>query len=471
MPRLRFRLLSLMLALLSVGLHLACTARVISRPSSAVASGDDGTLYRLARTALDVEMTFELSACDVAPSRASASKQNLAVQPVRVSITPVAIPDPDAEFVVDNEALSTWLKTVESARFEMTKGMLTGVTYEAKDQARETVASGVKTLANVAKLMAPSPTALLTGMQRSMRIHQQSIEFVEARPTCSAAAREALAARSDLEGLRNALWPRWKAAVEALMKAASDDNAKIVARLDAQIQDVNTKLTVLKAARLQRTATRRIVPSIPQEQVPTNLLLLPVKLPKEALRDWVTDVNSLDTPALNAALGLQVTFTASGNPPQFKSERPWYGDDGKWRCCSAMPGIWYRNPAEATVVVARTSDGASMLTAEDVPILQLGSVYRISIENRVFQHNVHRVTFSGEGQLATFEYSEKRARALEAAGMLEDVSGGALDLQTAGLDRSTELAQKQQALLSALAQILKQQQELEKAMLAAEAAP
>ena len=95
-----------------------------------------GVMYRLPATTLKLQATHEIISCDPLDIRFS-----------DITLTPEFAPDPeiDAAYMLNHDELRSGLKIIESAKIELTGGMLKKVTYKAQDQTRETIKEGVNT--------------------------------------------------------------------------------------------------------------------------------------------------------------------------------------------------------------------------------------------------------------------------------------------------------------------------------------
>ncbi len=409
-----FSMTSIYLSFLIIScLVSGCTARIVSRPA------DDhipavGIAYHLPATELSYVMTFRLTDCQGA------------IEMTDAAIEQRAIPDRGAgTYLIDSSEFGNLSKTIPLAKISIANGMLTSISYDAKDRTADIIKGGANLLGDMASAVSPVNLSSLGG---ALRLFSGSRSLRQDRMV-----RTFQLSKSPQEG---------KASTQSMCNQATQDMMDEYVFL---LQHLKTMKQKLYAAENQLIEKRDGVADRIQDM--ENV----IKRTRERLADLDKHLTLQYRKPLIIESGKCEGFgdIMLESPPFTK----WFGDKGDndrfrrqfqaWidenklsytiSNCNAkgkgkmktVEGLYYRIPAQCKLEITRDT----LISANTVELMQCGRLAALEITNGAFQDNSHRIEFDPlSGEIRSFEFKDNTVRASEAlSGMTEaaKTAGGA----------------------------------------------
>lgn len=397
---------TLLVVLLTVS---ACTTRIVSRPVEGSAPAR-GIAYHLPATELTYRMTFRLADC------------RGGIEITETALEHRIVPDRAAgAWLIDSSRFGNLSKTIPLAKITIEGGLLTGITYEAKDSTKDILKGGATLVGDVVSAMLPvqlpslgGALSLLTAtrslnQERMIRSFQfQGDGRSAAGPgadLCNRAARDSLEEYRVLQDHLKALKQKLYETEAAL--AVKDGDASAKARdLEAAVKKTRDRLAGLDAF---LTLQYRV--PIPVEAKKCDAFG-DIAFDGAPFSRWFGGGEHRDVLAKQLA-----AWTAENKLSWTIGDcRPRPGDVGKEK---PPEGLYYRIPAQCRLEITKDA----FVSTHTVELMQCGRLAALEIENGAFQDNSHRVEFDPvTGEIKTFEFRDNATRAAEALGGADEAA-------------------------------------------------
>jgi hypothetical protein len=388
--------------LLILSLISGCTAKIISRPADSNLPAR-GIAYHLPATELSYVMTFRLVDC------------RGAIEITDTAIEQRIVPDRGAgAYLIDSSRFSTFSKTIPLARITIANGLLTNISYDAKDNTAEIIKGGATLLGDVIAGASSVNLSSLGGMltllsgSRSVRLDQmvRSLELKKSPQReeasvpnmCNQATQDIMDEHSDLlrhlKTTKRNLYAAEDQLIETRDKGAADKiqiMENIIKRTKERLSELDQHLTV---------------------QYRKPLIVESGKC------DTFGDITLESAPFTK-------WFGDKGDNNQFRKQFQTWIEENKLSYtignCNApvkkqgktemIEGLYYRIPAQCKLEITRDT----LVLTNHVELMQCGRSAAVEITNGAFQDNSHRIEFDpASGEIKTFEFRDNQARASEA---------------------------------------------------------
>jgi len=403
------RLVSAIVSIAVLLLFPSCTTRIVSHPAEDTAPAR-GIAYHLPATELTYRMTFRLTDCGGG------------IEITETALEHRVVPDRAAgTYLIDSSRFGSLSKTIPLAKITVEGGLLTGITYEAKDSTKDIIKSGATLVGEVVSAVLPvqlpslgSALSLLTAT-RSLNQERmiRSFQFkgdnrapgLRGVNLCNQAARDSLDEYRFLQGhLKDMKRKLYEAETELAGKG--EGSAAKVRDLEAIVKKTKDRLAELDAF---LTLQYRV--------------LIPVEAKKcDAFGDiafdgapfsrWFGGGEHGDVLAKQLA-----AWTAENKLSWTIGDcRPRPVDGGKEK---PPEGLYYRIPAQCRLEITKDA----FVSTHMVELMQCGRLAALEIKNGAFQDNSHRVEFDPvTGEIKTFEFRDNTTRAAEALGGADEAA-------------------------------------------------
>jgi hypothetical protein len=397
------------MALFAVALLLsACTTRIVSHPAEGTGPAR-GIAYHLPATELTYRMTFRLTDC------------RGGIEIIQTALEHRIVPDRAAgAWMIDSSRFGSLTKTIPLAKITMEGGLLTGITYQARDDTKDIIKSGAALVGDVVSAVSPVGLSSLGGalsflaatrslnqerMIRSFRFQGdgrgpagQDVNL------CNPAARDALEEyrflQGHLKGLRQKLYE------------AEADLAEKRGGTTGRIRDLESmiKKTADRLAELDTFLTLQYRVPIPVEAGKCESFG-EIAFDGAPFSRWLGGGDRGDVLAKQLAAWTaenKLSWTVGGC-------RPRAGDGAR----KPPEGLYYRIPAQCRLEITKDA----FVSTHSVELMQCGSLAVLEINNGAFQDNSHRVGFDPvTGEIKTFEFRDNTVRAAEALGGADEAA-------------------------------------------------
>lgn len=387
--------------LVVVGLLSSCTTKIVSRPVDDTVPAL-GIAYHLPATELSCVMTFRLL-----DSRG------------RIEITDAAIeqkvvPDKAAgTYLIDSSSFSNLSKTIPLAKVTINNGMLTSITYNAKDSTADIIKSGVTLLTDVASSVLPvklpslgSALMLLTGSRSFQSGGSQQGSETPGKGICNAETKNVLDEYNFLQQHISAMKRKlYEAEVQLVEKR--DGLPERIADIENVIRKTKERL-----AELDRHLTIQYRKPLIIESGKCDSFG-DITLEDSPFTKWFGNEGN------NNAWGKQLhtwieenklSYTISNCSPRLKDQ------DKK---TATVEGLYYRIPAVCKLEITKDT----LVSTNYIEVMQCGRLAAVAITNGAFQNNSHRIEFDPlSGEIKSFELKDNTARGAEALGSVTEVN-------------------------------------------------
>lgn len=390
--------------LLFVGLISGCTAKIISRPADNSIPAK-GIAYHLPATELSYVMTFRLADC----------RGGIAI--TDTAIEQRIIPDRGAgAYLIDSSRFSTLSKNIPLARITLANGLLTNISYDAKDNTAQIIKGGATLLGDVLAGASSVNLSSLTGMvsllsgSRSIRTDLMIRSLEPGRSSdraagripnmCNQATEDIMNEYGDLlkhlKAMKRNLYAAEDQLVETQDKTAADKiqaMENIIKRTKERLAELDRHLTVQYRKPLTVESGKcESFGEITLESAPFTKWFGDrgdSGLFRKQFQAWIEENK------LSYTIGKCNVRTTD----QTKTEK--------------VEGLHYRIPAQCTLEITRDT----MVATNRVELMQCGRLAAVEIVNGAFQDNSHRIEFDPvSGEIKTFEFRDNQTRAAEAIG-------------------------------------------------------
>ena len=389
--------------LMILSLISGCTAKIVSRPA-----GDNipavGIAYHLPATELSYVMTFRLTDC------------RGAIEITDATIEQRVIPDRGAgTYLIDSSYFGNWSKTIPLAKFSIVNGMLTSISYDAKDNTAEIIKGGATLLGELTSGVSPINLSSLGGAlnllsgSRSLRQDQMIRSFqlsrlpqggeTSAQSICNQATQDIMDEYSFLlQHLKTMKWKLYQAEDQLVEKRDGvadriQDMENVIKRTKERLADLDRHLTIQYRKPL-------IVESGKCESFGD------IVLESAPFTKWFGDKGDQDRFRKQFQRWIEenkLSYTISNCNAQVKGQ-------GK---VERVEALYYRIPAQCKLEITRDT----LVSTNYVELMQCGRLAAVEIINGAFQDNSHRIEFDPlSGEIKSFEFKDNSVRASEALG-------------------------------------------------------
>jgi hypothetical protein len=409
-------------------------------------------MYSLPFTRYKVSVVRTLKKCFVDPSSAQPTLEF----DVTVSATALYEPDPSQTFAIDNDSLTSWLKTSQLSIERHDNGMLKSIGAAAEDRTGKVI---VNTVSGAIKLAQAAAVTMAGGGPAVRSLCKSDVANKLASLPAKKAAVRAATKDLDDESRKLKLWG------EAVVPFGKATTAAIQTQLVGQAGVVAGKQAALDVAQKDLQDTIDGISLIDVFTWPDDGITLageheyPARNLLKLLEDQQTaQSNSMKVEMKIVALnGLGQVAGADGKVPVAAQ-----ANDGK--------GIRYRNPVNGALEVIACEDMPTGAPGQAItklcdpkkiktfrvaegPVGQLGRIMLIPFFNGPFQSNTMGATFSNDGNLQTARVEERVSRGEVASDTVNQVATNLLQgvqtLQTIGIDSKTAVIKAKTSQLQA----------------------
>ena len=392
------------------------------------------------RTGIPYPLMF--SRYEIAISRQIIGCGNELTVAVRATIKPPsAAPDPDNLFVLDNNSLSSPLKTSSVLVAFSTSGAPLTLNAAAEDRTAQVIANVANIAVSIAKLAAiPGAGALSTAPTLAP----------ERREICSDVVVKALGAtRAQATAL---------VAATNIVESRTDDlkalQDKVVAMSpnvdEATKANLGRSYSALVAALDQQKAKKDVLARVLNDIAHVETIYWPgngntgkgvAEVPKSVLQRWLArPATNADVDALRVHLSLESLSSEGRNLSVPDVVRP-------------ELGVPFRQPVAGKLSVCREPCGANgdAIATSAGDVLQLGYVYYFPCESRPFSNITCAFTMTEAGRVASMGGTNTAATAEVATGALKNVIDKAGEIQQIRATAAQKKLEAETALLKARA--------------------
>lgn len=377
-----------------------CTTKIISRPAGASLPAT-GIAYHLPATELSYVITFRLTDCRGAVD----IKDTAVIQRI--------IPDRNAgAYLIDSSRFSSLSKTIPMARITIADGLLTSISYDAKDNTAGIIKGGailaadviagvssmnLSSLGGVLTLLAGSRSMNQEPMLRSLPLNQHTPKGEgPARNMCNQETKDIMDEYGILQGHLKTMKRKLYEAEEQLPETDGGLADKI------QAMETVIKKTKERLADLDRHLTLQYRKPLVIESGKCESFG-EITLDTAPFAKWFTDRGD-DAFRKQFQTWIEenkLSYTVGNCNPL-----------GKRHDRAATPeGLHYRIPAACKLEITRDA----LVATSRVELMQCGGLAAVEITNGAFQDNSHRLEFDPvSGEIKSFEFRDNAARASEA---------------------------------------------------------
>jgi hypothetical protein len=389
-----------MVLLLVISFIPGCTTKIISRPADGNLPAR-GIAYHLPATELSYVMTFRLVDC------------RGAIEITDTAVEQRIIPDRGAgTYLIDSSGFSNLSKTIPLAKISIANGLLTNISYDAKDNTAGIIKGGatlvgdviagatsmnLSSLGGVLTLLAGSRSIGQDPMLRSFHANQSSQRGeASALNMCNRETKDIMDESGILRGHLKTMKRKLYEAEEQLADSP-DGKADRIADIENIVRKTKERLAELDR-HLTLQYRRQLVVEAGKCESFGNITLESAPFTK-----WFSDQGDhefqkqfqawIDENKLSFTIG---NCNASGKG-QEKAE--------------AVEGLHYRIPATCKLEITRDT----LVSTNRVELMQCGRLAAVEITNGAFQDNSHRLEFDPvSGEIKSFEFKDNAVRASDA---------------------------------------------------------
>lgn len=386
--------------LVGVGLLSSCTTKIVSRPAGNAVPAV-GIAYHLPATELSYVMTLRLM-----------DSQG------RVEITDAVlerkiVPDRTAgTYLIDSSRLVNLSKTIPLAKFTINNGMLTSISYDAKDNTANIIKSGVALLTDAASNILPARITSLSGAlallggNRSFQLSRsrQAIEKSD-KSICNQETRDVLEEYNllmqHMKTMKRKLYEAEKQLIEKRdgMPQRIDDIENVIRKTKARITELDKHLTIQFRKPI-------IIESGKCDSFGD------ITLDSSLFTKWFGNDGSNDAFIKQLEKWIEenrLSYTISHCDLQAADQD---------RKAATVEGLYYRIPAQCKLEITKDA----LVSTNYIEVMQCGKLAALEITNGAFQNNSHRIDFDSlTGEIKSFEMKDNTARAAEALGTATEV--------------------------------------------------
>ena len=386
--------------LVIAGLLSSCMTKIVSRPAEDIAPAV-GIAYHLPATELSYVMTFRLMDC------------RGAIEITDAAIEQKLVPDKAAgTYLIDSASLSNLSKTIPLAKIAINNGMLTSISYDAKDSTADIIKSGATLIADVASSVLPvklpslgSALMLLAGSRSFQLSGPQQGSSTPGKDICNQETKSILDEYNFLLQHLNTMKRKlYEAEVQLVEKR--DGMPERISDIENVIRKTKERLAELDKYLTIQYRKPLIIESGKCDTFGD------ITLESSPFTKWFGNDGN------NNALGKQfqiwieenkLSYTISNCSPKVKDQ------DKK---AAGVEGLYYRIPAVCKLEITKDS----LVSTNYVEAMQCGRLAAVEITNGAFQNNSHRIEFDPlSGEIKSFELKDNTARSAEALGSVNEV--------------------------------------------------
>jgi hypothetical protein len=388
--------------LLLLSLIPGCTTRIVSRPADNSIPAT-GIAYYLPATELSYVMTFRLVNC------------RGAVEIIDTAIEQRVVPDRGTgAYLIDSSHFSNLSKTIPLARISISNGLLTSISYDAKDNTAEIIKGGATLVSDVITGVSSLNVSSLLGGAMTMLASSRSLK------------QDQLVRSFQL----NQSAQKGEAPDQGICNQATEDVISEYGVLQQHLKTVKNKLYKAEGqlAETGNNAADRI--SAMEDiirKTKERIAELDRHLTLQYRKPLIVESGKCDSFGDITLDGAPFTkwFGDKGNNDRFRKQFQAWIEDNKLsytisKCnvpvkgpekTEKAEGLYYRIPAECRLEITRDT----LVSANPVELMQCGRLAAVEITNGAFQNNSHRLEFDPvSGEIKSFEFRDNAARASEA---------------------------------------------------------
>jgi len=378
----------------------SCTTKIASHPPGEAVPAM-GIAYHLPATELTYVMTFRL--------KDSSGTIEITDSAIEHKLVPDRV---NGTFLIDSSALSGLTKTIPLAKITINNGMLTSISYDAKDSTGDIIKSGVNLVTDLAANVLPIKLSSLGGLAMLLA---GSRSFSAAKSQKAGEAPGISICNQETKNILDEYYflEQHLAAMKRKLYAAE---MQLVEKQDGMVEKIQNIENVIKKTKerlsdLDRHLTikyrRPLIIESGKCESFGNITLESAPFAKwfgstgdkdvfrRLLQDWLEE-NKL-------------SYTIGNCSPQMKEQ------DKK---AASVDALYYRIPAQCKLEITKDH----LVSTNYVEIMQCGRLAAVEITNGAFQDNSHRIEFDPDsGEIKTFEFKDNTARTKEALGSANEV--------------------------------------------------
>lgn len=388
--------------LITVSLLSSCSTKIASRPVSDELP-NKGIVYHLPATELSYVLTFRLTDC------------RGAIEITDASVVQRLIPDRGTgTYLIDSASLGSLSKTIPLAKFSIENGMLTSISYDAKDKTADIVKSSATLLGQVVSGASPiklpsldGALSLLTGT-RSMS-QEQMIRSFQPKEWQKSGQTSPIGICN--ESTKNILdeYQLLQRHLSTMKRKLYETEEQLAEKRDGLPEKIKDMEDVIKKTKERLTELDRHLTL----QYKKNLVVEAGKC------------ESFGDIALESA-PFAKWFSGGTDQEAFrKTFQAWIEDNrlsytiGSCQGLAKVPerklngvvGLYYRIPAHCKLEITKDT----LVSSTYVELMQCGRLAAVEITNGAFQDNSHRIEFDPlSGEIKSFEFKDNTVRATEA---------------------------------------------------------
>jgi hypothetical protein len=358
----------------------------------------NGLIYYLPTSELITKIDYQLIECG-----ANGPKIDVAA----ISLASVTVPEKSLPLLIEQAAMSSWLKTIENLSIEINpNGLLQSINYKAADHTGDAIVGAAKLVSSIAGAgIVPLAAA-----------------------NCSAAAQSALNGKASAQ---SAVGQRWAALQAAEAKLAGQDSPANRSERDLASRYYDAARTTLTSAKSALVLTETIV--CRSGDTKPDLTCEPWK---KQIAQWFSNPADPSIDSYKPEIAFPKALVAR---EPLKSAVESAAKKGKY--------VFYRTTAPIEVTVKPgNATGAEKFVLD---VFQAGQVATLEVTNSPFQSNAFAAEFTEAGLLKKFTYSDTASRAKVLLDSLNEARKGAADVQLEDLDRQINREKKRKELIDA----------------------
>jgi hypothetical protein len=375
--------------LVVAGLLSSCTTKIVSRPVGNVAPALV-IVYHLPATELSYVMTFRLMDC-----RGTIEITDAAIE------QKVVLDRTAGTYLIDSSSLSNLSKTIPLASITINNGLLTSISYDAKDSTGDIIKSGATLLADAAssflpfKLTSLGDALLLFSGSRSFQVGQpqqgpETPDNFICNPETKSILDEYNFLQQHLATMKQKLYAAEVQLVEKRdgMPEKISDIENVIKKTKARLAELDKYLTIQYRQPLMIDSGKcDSFGDITMEASPFT--------------KWFGNNSNNDTLGKQFQTWLgenKLSYTISHCNLQVKDE------DKK---TATVEGLYYRIPAQCKLEITKDT----LVSTNYVNVMQCGRLAAVQITNGAFQNNSHRIEFDPlSGEIKSFEFKDNTVR-------------------------------------------------------------
>lgn len=344
-------------------------ASVTSTPYQA-SEGVDGILYKLPATEIIATSTWQVLKCN--PVR-------LQIEDIEVSYRTVADENIDSWFVVDPDSLAGLFSSVDPARFELTNGMISKVSFKATSEVgpliKESIGLAAKLAVEAGKALAQERSVDFKCTDDAQSAFDAAIQSKNA---AGDAIKEAKRARDELE-------KRFYEKPSSALKLAVDRADSQLAEAINRKNNLSASWPWIRITSIARPDTTRDAKPCPEESNKPVLCFVfdPDVSP---YKSRFTDLTKLEGAV--AVIG----HMDAQDLPSVSSILP---------SANGYRGLYYKLPAWKTVRISDKKEVCNRVV-ERMPMQHLGQLARVELSNGLFTNSGYEIAFDPSGGIATY---------------------------------------------------------------------